>query len=216
MEPSEENVTPTAEETSTRPQRSRLKRGLTALTVVALLSGGGFYYYFQQTLLPHYHVVREGVLYRSGQPRGIGLNWIRHEGIRTIVNLRHANSRGNAEEEAFSKANNIRFVNIPVGDEGFDLRKSTDLFLEIAGDSSNWPILVHCSRGKERAGLMSAVYRIRYDGWKPADAEREAERYGLDPNHLPTVADFILKFDEKEPGAGDANGTLTESETWHE
>ena len=40
------------------------------------------------------------------------------------------------------------------------------------------PIYVHCEHGKDRTGLVIALYRVRYDGWTPERAAAEMAAMG--------------------------------------
>ena len=93
---------------------TRRTKILTALTIVILMVGGA-YYYFIQVALPHFYTTRKGVLYRSGQPRGLGLAWVKHYGIRTLINLRKPDSNGTSEEKAFAAENGLNFYNFSIG-----------------------------------------------------------------------------------------------------
>ncbi len=83
---------------------------------------------------------------------------------------------------------------IPVGHTGKDLQKSVDRFLKITDQEANLPVLVHCSRGKERAGLFSAVYRMEYDRWSNQEALIEMYNLGLDPGSMPVVEEYIWHY----------------------
>ena len=164
-----------------------------ALTVMILMAGGA-YYYFVQVALPNFHTTRKGVLYRSGQPRGLGLEFVRLYGIRTLINLRSPDSNGTPEEKAFAAKKGLNFHNFSIGASKAEIDKTVKRFLAIAADKSNWPILVHCSRGKERSGVMSAVYRIEHDHWSNADALEETYRLGLERGHMPIAENYIKNY----------------------
>ena len=166
---------------------------LAALTALILMAGGG-YWYFIQIALPHFGTVREGVLYRSGQPRGLGLAWIKHAGIRTLINLRKPHSSGTPEEKAYAAKNGLNFHNFSIGSSQADIEQTVARFLAIVDDPSNWPILVHCSRGKERSGVLSAVFRIEYDRWPNDQALQETYRLGLEKGHMPIPENFIKNY----------------------
>ncbi len=166
---------------------------ITALTVVILLAGGA-YWYFIQIALPHFGTVREGTLYRSGQPRGLGLAWIKHSGIRTLINLRKPYSDGTPEEKAFAAESGLQFYNFSIGSSREDIEQTVGRFLAIVDDKFNWPILVHCSRGKERSGVLSAVFRIEYDRWPNDQALQETYRLGLEEGHMPIPENFIKNY----------------------
>ncbi len=166
---------------------------LTALAIVILMSGGA-YYYFIQVALPHFGTVRKGTLYRSGQPRALGLAWVKHSGIRTLINLRRPDSDGTPEEKAFAAENGLNFYNFSIGSSHANIEQTVGRFLAIVDDKSNWPILVHCSRGKERSGVLSAVFRIEFDRWPNDRALEETYRLGLDKGQMPIPENFIKNY----------------------
>jgi protein tyrosine/serine phosphatase len=183
---------------------------ISALALVALLAGAA-YWYFIQVALPHFGTVREGVLYRSGQPRGLGLAWVKHFGIRTLVNLRKPHSDGTPEEKAFAAANGLNFYNFSIGSSHADIEQTVARFLAIVDDQSNWPILVHCSRGKERSGVLSAVFRIEYDRWPNDRALEETYRLGLEKGHMPIPENFIKNYRARWDADGKASNQPSES-----
>ena len=177
---------------------------IAALAVVIVMVGGA-YYYCIQIALPHFYSVREGVLYRSGQPRGLGLAWVKHSGIRTLINLRKPYSNGTPEEINFAAQNGLNFYNFATGSGYEDIEQAVGRFLTVVDDTSNWPVLVHCSRGKERSGVLSAVFRIEYDRWSNEQALQEAYRLGLEEGHKPILENFIKNY--RARWSGD-NGTM--------
>jgi len=166
---------------------------LTALAVMILMIGGA-YYYFIQVALPNFYTIRQGVLYRSGQPRAVGLEFVKLYGIRTLINLRKPDSKGTSEEKAFAAEKGLNFYNFSIGSTHEEIDHTVKRFLAIAADKSQWPILVHCSRGKERSGVLSAIYRIEYDHWSNEEALEETYRLGLEKGHMPIPENYIKTY----------------------
>lgn len=180
----------------------RRKHIALAGVLAAVLTAAGYGYYFRHTCLPNFRTVRKHVLYRSGQPRGPGLHALRLWGIRTVINLRGADADGVKEEAAFTAEHGMSFRLITVGKTAEAVAESTALFLAVVTEEANWPVLVHCSRGKERAGVLSAVFRMGHDGWSNQQALYELYRNGLEPGSMPAAETFVWNFD---PGScGDA------------
>jgi protein tyrosine/serine phosphatase len=171
---------------------------------------GGAYYYFIQVALPNFHTTRKGVLYRSGQPRGLGLEFVKLYGIRTLINLREPDRKGIPEEKAFAAENGLQFYNFSIGSSAAEIDETVKRFLSIVADKSNWPILVHCSRGKERSGVLSAIYRIEYDRWSNDDALEETYRLGLERGHMPIPENYIKNY--QSSWAAGQNTTAKSSE----
>ena len=182
-----------------------------AAVAVVILMVGGAYWYFIQVALPNFYPVRKGVLYRSGQPRGLGLTWVKQYGIRTLINLRKPNSSGTPEEKAFAAKNGLNFYNFSIGSSNADIKKTVKRFLAIVDDKSQWPILVHCSRGKERSGVLSAIFRIEYDRWPNDQALQETFRLGLEEGHMPIPENFIMSYHPRWNGDGGTPQKASES-----
>lgn len=132
--------------------------------------------------LPQFVQVDEG-LSRGGQPTTEGVRQLSRLGVRTIVNLRH-HSAVMDQERQLAESLGMRWINIPIwawsGPSDAQLRR----FLAIASDTAARPVFVHCRLGRNRAGMMVAVYRIAHDGWTPARAYAESRRLGMVPWNL--------------------------------
>jgi protein tyrosine/serine phosphatase len=144
-----------------------LLSGLIVLLVTGVPIGYSFY---SQSHIRNFHMVREGVLYRSGQMSVPGLqSVIRDHGIKTVVSLRPADE----VEEAFCRNEGINYYRIsPRPWEG------VPQFLEIMDDPELHPILIHCYAGIHRTGAYSAIYRMEYEHWSNEQAIAELRARG--------------------------------------
>jgi protein tyrosine/serine phosphatase len=52
-------------------------------------------------------------------------------------------------------------------------------FLEVVTDPSRQPVYFHCLRGKDRTGMMCAVYRMAVEGWPLEAARAEMQAFGF-------------------------------------
>ncbi len=141
--------------------------------------------------------VHEGVLYRSAQPDARQLERMsREHGIRTIVNLRTARSIAKdpraAEEIAFAKAGGVRLINMPYSHD--ESKDRIDRFLAIVADPANRPVLVHCSNGKNRAGVMAAAYRVKVQGWPVERAMDEMRHFHYDRARRPEYQADLQRY----------------------
>jgi protein tyrosine/serine phosphatase len=135
-------------------------------------------------------VVEPGVLYRSGQLTPDELEEeIRRRGIKTVVNL---GSQTDWDRDVCRRLG-VKLVEIPVGDvwciagepaPGQESRPAApyDLtqFWKLVEAPESRPVLMHCWGGVHRTGVLTAMYRIRYQGWTAGDAITEMDLYGFD------------------------------------
>ncbi len=117
--------------------------------------------------------------WRSAQPTPGQIRSLARQGVRTIINLRGERTCGSyfLERKACETAG-IKLVNYrvrsraaPTPDEILGAR---DLFANV-----EYPVLLHCKSGADRAGLMSVLFRHFHEGEPIETARRELSmRYG--------------------------------------
>ena len=143
------------------------------LAVIGLAVGGGFYAH-RLLFVRRYGVVAEGKLYRSRQPHGLQYPVLLHrQNFKRIINLRSyvEDPESFTEEQKVCKHEGIDFVNIPVSAEVPSILQ-VERFLHSV-DTSPGSVLVHCAHGRNRAGMMSAAYRVARQGVPVEQAFRE-------------------------------------------
>ena len=132
--------------------------------------------------LPIFYQVDEG-FYRGGQPSDEGLRQLQRMGIKTVIGLRQP-SKAMAEERRLVEQLGMRWVNIPMWFWWRPSDRQIRQFLAIATDQAHRPVFIHCQQGWNRSGIMTAIYRIAYQGWEPRRAYAEARQFGLAPWNL--------------------------------
>ncbi len=132
--------------------------------------------------LPAFVQVDEG-LYRGGQPTVLGLEQLSQRGVKTIISLRHR-SREMDEERRTVQRLGMRWVNLPMWFWWRPSDRQVREFLTIVNDPANRPVFVHCQQGWNRAGVMTAIYRMVHDGWTAQQAYAEGRRLGMVPWNL--------------------------------
>ena len=117
--------------------------------------------------------------WRSAQPAPHHIKALAREGIRTIVNLRGERFCGSyrLEQEACNRYG-LELVNYQVRSRAApsraELKGARDLF-----DRIEYPMLMHCKSGADRAGLMSVLYRYLKEGVPLEIAKQELSwRFG--------------------------------------
>ncbi|MBI1832191.1 MAG: tyrosine-protein phosphatase, partial [Planctomycetes bacterium] len=143
------------------------------LLVVSMIAAPLGYYRWRDREFRNFHVVEEGVLYRSGQlPIHRLQELVFARGIRTVICLRKGNDPNDQREEEWIKARGLKFVRIPPprwypdADGKTPADDALKTFRAVMDDPANYPVLVHCFAGYHRTGAMCAVYRMDYQGWK--------------------------------------------------
>jgi tyrosine-protein phosphatase SIW14 len=157
----------------------------------------------QQAQTRNFHVVRPGVLYRSGQMTKEGLQRIINDyHIKTVVNLRDGLTERDKAEEEFCKSEEIHFVRILPsrwGDEGGSVPAEAGVrrFRDIMSDPNNYPVLVHCLAGIHRSGSYCAIYRMEFEHWSNAQAIAEMKACGY--TNLDEELDILGYMEQYRP-----------------
>ncbi len=116
-------------------------------------------------------------VYRSAQPTPGQVARLGRRGIRTIVNLRGPRMCGSyhLEKEACARSG-IRLVDFTVFSRGAPSRETIHAVQKLFADIE-YPMLMHCKSGADRAGLMSVLYKHLVDGEPIETARRQLSLY---------------------------------------
>jgi protein tyrosine/serine phosphatase len=159
--------------------KKQVYRSIFAATLLALLSAAAHAQSVetQYSELPNFHQVNAR-LFRGGQPKPGGVKKLSSLGVKTIINLRGDDEHA-GEEEREAKSLGMRFFNLPLSLGGRPSREQIARVLALIDAPENQPVFVHCHKGADRTGVVIAAYRITHDHWTAAEAQREADRYGM-------------------------------------
>lgn len=108
--------------------------------------------------------------WRSAQPAPYHIAMMARRGIKTIINLRGDQSAGTKwlEEQACAR-HGVNLINLKLRSRAPPTRQELWAVREVL-QRADYPILVHCKSGADRAGLMSVMIRHVRDGEPIADA----------------------------------------------
>jgi len=150
-----------AEHSSTCGKRSKARwaLGLVTIALAAIFLPQAL----RVTLGSNFHAVVEQRLYRAAQPSGSTLeHYVRNYGIRTVINLRGPNNKGEdwfEEEQQAVRRCQVNFVSVNMSasdkPQEQELRNLINTF-----DQLPEPFLVHCNSGSDRSGFASACFLL--------------------------------------------------------
>jgi protein tyrosine/serine phosphatase len=112
--------------------------------------------------------------YRGAQPKKNDYADLAALGIKTIIDLQQ---KGEADEQAIVESLGMKFYRIGMTTRSGPARAQVEQFLAIVSDPSSQPVYVHCRGGRHRTGMMTAIYRLKHDGWEADRAYSEMKQY---------------------------------------
>ena len=117
-------------------------------------------------------------VYRGGQPTTEGFHYLAKLGVKTIIDLREADSRSTAEELVVTGAG-MKYVNVPMTGLTPPTGAEITRILDILEGPASGPVFVHCRRGADRTGAVIAAYHIEHDHWDNARALEDAKAHKM-------------------------------------
>ena len=113
------------------------------------------------------------LLYRSQQPTAENLAQIKALNIQTVINFRQYHS-----DKTLLSSTQINEQRIPMYTANIDDAEVIAALNAMMQARQQGPVLIHCQHGADRTGLMSAMYRIIYQGWSKEAAIEELTQGG--------------------------------------
>jgi protein tyrosine/serine phosphatase len=121
--------------------------------------------------VPNLHKVTN-VFYRSAQPTKQGFHALVEQlGIRTVISLRAFHS-----DASLAHDQPLNLIRIRINTWDIDDKKVVEALRALRHATNEGPVLLHCQHGADRTGLITALYRVMYEGWNKEDATKEMER----------------------------------------
>jgi len=119
---------------------------------------------------PNLHRVEEK-FFRSAQPDAQGFKGLSTtHGVRTVVSLRAFNS-----DEQLARGLDLKLLRVRINTWNIERDDVVAALQNLRRASRDAPVLVHCQHGADRTGMVSALYRILYQGWSKAAALDEMQ-----------------------------------------
>jgi protein tyrosine phosphatase (PTP) superfamily phosphohydrolase (DUF442 family) len=148
---------------------------------------------FVRAIYNNFYRLSDG-MYRCSQPNPF--QFVRYQkkfGIKTVINLRGPNPYGSypLEQEVCQKLG-IVMIDLPVGSRRAPRREEI-LALNQYFAKLEYPALMHCKSGADRAGIGAALYRLMHLGHSIENAMGELHlKYGHINQSKTGVLDFFL------------------------
>ena len=143
----------------------------------------------------NFQVVEPGRLYRGAQPvendKQDDWAYLKKIGVKTVLKLNRYSSDVTEESElASAKRHGIIVQEVLMPPEDFPHNwnlwatptdEQISKAVSVLEDRKNGKIFIHCSKGKDRTGLIVAIYRVRNDNYCKSKASSERDWYGANP-----------------------------------
>ena len=149
--------------------------------------------------------------FRGAQPQKEDYASLAAFGIKTVIDLQRD---FNVEEQQMVESNGMKFVRFRMTTTERPDSETVAQFLKIVNDPANQPVYVHCAGGRHRTGVMTAIYRLTHDGWKPHQAYAEMKQYEFDKGFghgalKSYVYSYFARLDPQQTPAGKESVTAS-------
>ena len=130
--------------------------------------------------------------YRSAQPTAEGFHVLsQHYGIKTVISM-----RANHSDDVLVEGTGIRMARFPTNTWSINRASVVGALRTLRRDTQTGAVLLHCQHGADRTGLVTALYRILYQGWSKEDALNEMREGGFGYHAVwGNIKRFIKKVD---------------------
>ena len=142
-------------------------------------------------------------VYRGAQPTEDGYRYLRDAlNVQTVIDLRYMPYDISHQDHTLGEINqdpgapkvvfvSYRWNPLTVPEDA----KVDELLATLKAASANKkPAYVHCTKGRDRTGMLLALHRVINEGWKPQAAYDEAVAYGFDQELEARLFDPMYKY----------------------
>lgn len=155
---------------------------------------------FPSTAIVHkqfnFHVIAPGV-WRSSATNKRALKRMQKYGLKTVVNLKRNRMYHKREKRVADKLG-IDYHHFPMNPKEAPSEDSIRSILEIISNPDNQPVLIHCQSGKDRTGLIAAIYKLEYTDSSLESIYREMLMYGYNEKKYPRIIQAIRAWSDNQ------------------
>ena len=179
--------------------RKKKKQSLAALYII-LVAIAATILLVRHFHIKNFHIIEPGVLYTSGQPRGMDYTRLLYKyHIATIVNVRssseHREKNWYNEEVTWVRNNGVKYIELPIEKANYFPNSETqNKFLEIMAEKENLPVLLHGSSGEGRVAMLTAVWLIKAQGYTVEETAKVVEEINDDRKITEAENKFIAQL----------------------
>ena len=140
----------------------------------------------------NFHIVDDDI-WRSAQPSVESIAVMKMHGLKTIINLR-GSEENHLWESRICDSLGIQYFHVPM--DGREVPDTADLnnILRIIENQQNQPIMYHCLGGKDRTGIVTAIYRLKNSDVSFEEVHKEMLMYGYNEEEFPQLAEFVKNY----------------------
>ena len=135
-------------------------------------------------------------LFRGGQPTSDGYRELKQMGVEFVVSFRHEKGENSLERRAV-EALGMRFVSLPWHAWDTPADDEVGRFFVLLAANPQSKIFVHCQQGRDRTGVMVALYRVAVDHWCPESAVAEMKAYHYHHFFFPQLETYVENFPQR-------------------
>jgi protein tyrosine/serine phosphatase len=126
--------------------------------------------------VPNLHRVTP-LIYRSAQPSAEGFHNLAKIGVKTVINLRRT-----VDDSPLAVGTGLALIHIKITTRHVTDENGAKIALALRAlrdAKSTGPVLLHCTHGADRTGMIAALWRMLYQGWSRDQALEELQQGGF-------------------------------------
>lgn len=144
----------------------------------------------------NFHIVDKNV-WRSSQPNPEAIILLKKTyGLKSILNLRSVEETNDSEKK-LADSLKIKYISFPMDARLPQNKDTLKKILDVVKDTGNYPILIHCLGGKDRTGLIVALYKMDKYNTPVEELITEMVMYGHDSVKFGNMIKALEQFKEK-------------------
>ena len=132
---------------------------------------------FAFAAIPNQQTLSDKII-RGGRPSNADLDLLKSQGYKTIINFENDQAAIDAEK-AYAAKLGFKFLSYPMNAWSVPDDAQVNEVLKAMNDLKNFPMFIHCQHGRDRTGMVSAIYRVLNQRWTQAAAHDEMLALGF-------------------------------------